>query len=624
MRRVSTTIVLGLCTLLCVSISSAQQTSTTAATTIASVPNLIRYSGTLRDAQGVALPSNVPVGFTFAVYDQQDGGAPIWQETQNVTTDSNGQYSVLLGSTTAAGLPSDLFSQQEQRWLGVQVQGDAEQPRVLTVSVPYAFKAHEAETLGGLPASAFLKAETTNVSGSGSMDGTVVNALSAAGNAGSTINASNLATRKSSAPILEVVNGPCSSASNPALGYIPMFTASNVICNSVIFQSGGSVGIGTTTPMTALDVNGDVNVSNRVNAASYLIDMSTVLSIPGTMNLFVGLGTIGGSAGSNNTYVGYFAGSQDTGSYNTISGAGAGLGPSTGSGNAYFGYLAGNNEGNGSNNAFFGFEAGLVDTNGGGNSFFGAGAGFANTIGSNNSFIGGGAGSRNTTGSSDVYLANAGPGSGTESNTIRIGTQGTQTAAFMAGIFPTSAPTGVFAVCVNASGQLFSIAAFTSCNPSSRRFKEQISDMGDSSSKLLQLHPVTYMYKPQYDEGSHLLQYGLIAEEVARVYPEMVAYEKDGQPYTVKYQLLAPMLLNEFQKEHLVVMAQQDELQTQLQQIKAQRQEIDGLKLQLQQQNASLQQRLTKLESYVATQTQMKTASDVQPVVTASPSGDSR
>jgi len=132
------------------------------------------------------------------------------------------------------------------------------------------------------------------------------------------------------------------------------------------------------------------------------------------------------------------------------------------------------------------------------------------------------------------------------------------------------------------------------------------------------------MYKPQYDEGSHLLQYGLIAEEVARVYPEMVAYEKDGQPYTVKYQLLAPMLLNEFQKEHLVVMAQQDELQTQLQQIKAQRQEIDGLKLQLQQQNASLQQRLTKLESYVATQTQMKTASDVQPVVTASPSGDSQ
>jgi hypothetical protein len=94
-------------------------------------------------------------------------------ETQNVTPEANGQYSVILGSTTATGLPDDLFSQQEQRWLGVQVQGEAEQARVLLVSVPYAFKAHEAETLGGLPASAFAKAPP-----SGAADGTSVNALS--------------------------------------------------------------------------------------------------------------------------------------------------------------------------------------------------------------------------------------------------------------------------------------------------------------------------------------------------------------------------------------------------------------------------------------------------------------
>jgi DNA-binding protein H-NS len=98
---------------------------------------------------------------------------------------------------------------------------------------------------------------------------------------------------------------------------------------------------------------------------------------------------------------------------------------------------------------------------------------------------------------------------------------------------------------------------------------------------------------------------------VAHVDPNMVVYEKDGQPYSVKYQLLAPMLLNELQKQHTVVAAQQDELQTQLQQIKTQQHEIAGLKLQLQQQNASLQERLTKLESYVATQ--MKTASDDPP-----------
>ena len=64
---------------------------------------------------------------------------------------------------------------------------------------------------------------------------------------------------------------------------------------------------------------------------------------------------------------------------------------------------------------------------------------------------------------------------------------------------------------------------------SSARFKEEINDMGDTSSKLLQLRPVTFYYKPEYDDGSHLLQYGLVAEEVAKVYPEMVAYGKDGQ-----------------------------------------------------------------------------------------------
>ena len=121
---------LALFTFLFVSIASAQQTSST------TVPNLIRYSGTLKDAQGVAF-SPTATGVTFAIYKQQDGGAPVWMETQSITPDVSGNYSVLLGSTTAAGLPTDLFSQQEQRWLGVQVQGQAEEPRVLLVSVPY-------------------------------------------------------------------------------------------------------------------------------------------------------------------------------------------------------------------------------------------------------------------------------------------------------------------------------------------------------------------------------------------------------------------------------------------------------------------------------------------------------
>src|SRR5271163_1209087 len=105
MRRLS--IVLGFFTLLLASIASAQQTPTTA------VPNLIRYSGTLKHVQGMTV-SSTTTGVTFAIYKQQDGGAPIWMETQNVSTDTIGNYGVLLGSTTATGLPSDLFSQEEQ------------------------------------------------------------------------------------------------------------------------------------------------------------------------------------------------------------------------------------------------------------------------------------------------------------------------------------------------------------------------------------------------------------------------------------------------------------------------------------------------------------------------------
>ncbi len=127
MRRFTSSWVLILCTLVMVSAGFARQASMT------TVPNLIRYGATLKDAQGAPLSSST-VGITFALYKQQDGVAAIWMETQNVTTDTSGNYGVLLGSTTAAGLPSDLFSQQEQRWLDVQVEGQAEQPRVLLAS----------------------------------------------------------------------------------------------------------------------------------------------------------------------------------------------------------------------------------------------------------------------------------------------------------------------------------------------------------------------------------------------------------------------------------------------------------------------------------------------------------
>ena len=142
---------------------------------LATVPNLIRYGGALKNAEGAPLASTT-VGVTFAIYGQQEGGAAVWMETQNVTTDASGNYSVLLGATTAAGLPGEMFSPQEQRWLGVQVQGEPEQPRVLMVSVPYAFKAHEADTLGGRSVSDFVLANGASSTSNGASTGQATSA----------------------------------------------------------------------------------------------------------------------------------------------------------------------------------------------------------------------------------------------------------------------------------------------------------------------------------------------------------------------------------------------------------------------------------------------------------------
>jgi hypothetical protein len=120
------------------------------------VPRLIKWSGALKTVVGTPLTGTH--GLTLALYKEQQGGAPIWLESQNVELDEQGRYTVLLGSTRTEGVPVDLFRGDEARWLGVQVQlpGYREEARVLLVSVPYALKAAEAETLGGLPVSAFV------------------------------------------------------------------------------------------------------------------------------------------------------------------------------------------------------------------------------------------------------------------------------------------------------------------------------------------------------------------------------------------------------------------------------------------------------------------------------------
>src|SRR5271170_3359539 len=128
--------------------------------TASALPRLVRYGGAVKDLNGNPLTG--VVGITFALYSEQTGGAALWIETQNVTADSNGRYVALLGSTKLDGLPTELFTTGQARWVGVQVSGQAEQSRTLLVSAPYAFKAGDAETIGGLPPSAFMLAAPAN------------------------------------------------------------------------------------------------------------------------------------------------------------------------------------------------------------------------------------------------------------------------------------------------------------------------------------------------------------------------------------------------------------------------------------------------------------------------------
>ena len=197
------------------------------------LPRLVRFGGTAKDTGGNSMTG--ATGITFALYAEQTGGAPLWSETQSVQAGPDGRYTVLLGAAKSEGLPADLFTAEQAHWVGVSVEGQAEQPRILLVSAPYALKAGDAETLGGLQPSAFLLAA----------------APSPGGHAPESANASPAAVSEVTAAL-----GGTGTAD-----YIPIWTdSSGDLGNSAMFQSGSGsaakIGINTTTPTTTLDVEG--------------------------------------------------------------------------------------------------------------------------------------------------------------------------------------------------------------------------------------------------------------------------------------------------------------------------------------------------------------------------------
>jgi hypothetical protein len=233
---------------LCSLLAQAQQTISTA--TDAVVPPLVNFGSVLADLDNK--PMTGVTGVTFLLYKDQQGGSPLWMETQNVQPDESGHYSVMLGSTTSTGLPASLFATGSAHWLAVRVEGQPEQPRVLLVSAPYALKAADAETVGGLPASAFVLASPALKSGTGSIATT-------ARVAGTQANAAAAVT-------------PSNVTGTGTTNYIPKWTSSTAIGNSAMFQTGSGsttkIGINTTTPADMLDVRGQGRflVSTTLNA----------------------------------------------------------------------------------------------------------------------------------------------------------------------------------------------------------------------------------------------------------------------------------------------------------------------------------------------------------------------
>jgi hypothetical protein len=224
------------------------------------VPTMVRFSGNLKDANGK--PLSGIAGLTFALYTDEQGGVPLWLETQNVQLDANGDYTVPLGATKPDGLPIDLFVSGDARWLGVQPQGQPEQPRVLLLAVPYALKAADAETVGGLPPSAFVRAELENGDPTKGPSGQAVSGTSS----------------RNSPPQPNMTVMTPGGAAN----FMPLWTGTATIGNSTLFQSGSNVGIGTTTPAAALDVSGAIiqrgAAANNMNGY-----MSTNANLAGSM-----------------------------------------------------------------------------------------------------------------------------------------------------------------------------------------------------------------------------------------------------------------------------------------------------------------------------------------------------
>ena len=332
-------------------------------------------------------------------------------------------------------------------------------------------------------------------------------------------------------------------------------------------------------------LNNTTGVGNTANGDSALFNNTT-----GGFNAAIGVDALfANTTGGANTATGTEAlGSNTTGNNNTATGASAlfgcgfeGCTSSTGSNNTATGASALGINNTGNNNTATGFNALGLNSSGNSNTAEGFQA-LACSTGSNNIALGSNAGSNLTTGNNNIDIGASGaPG---ESNTIRIGTVGVHKSAYIRGISGATVASGV-TVIVDTKGHLGTVQ-------SSAQFKDEIKPMDKASEVILALKPVTFRYKREIDpEG--IPQFGLVAEQVEKVNPDLVARDAVGKVYTVRYEAVNAMLLNEFLKEHRKVQQLEATVAQQQKDFKAtavkQQKEITALTAGLKEQAAQIQ-----------------------------------
>jgi hypothetical protein len=329
-------------------------------------------------------------------------------------------------------------------------------------------------------------------------------------------------------------------------------------------------------------------------------------------NTAIGLNAlVSNTTGGSNTATGYQALLNNTSAEaNTATGAFALLTNTTGFSNTADGAFALENNTTGFDNTASGYAALVRNTTGYFNTANGAYALWRNTTGyyntasgqgalyrtsgNNNIALGSGAGFNLTTGSNNIDIGNSGVVA--EANTIRIGTVGTQTNTFIAGISGVTVAGGV-GVIIDANGHLGTVV-------SSERFKEAVNPMDKASEAILALKPVTFRYKHDLDpEGTP--QFGLVAEDVQKVNPDLVARDEQGKPYSVRYEAVNAMLLNEFLKEHKAFVELKKEIAALRATVKQEAAEIQKVNARLQTESVS---ELADVERYAVPSGHARTA----------------